>query len=168
MIIGTMLVTICLAQVPAPAPTTATPATSSAMSARRQAELKKLSEARKARRVQAGQARAKALGLRRPAGAQQPGQPDPATQQALMQQNQALMQQNQALQGMAAAAQQQAAVAADQFRLNSQVAGAPQIFVPGQGMVPYQYGIAPPAYLYQNRANTGGTAPMLPLQPPSR
>jgi hypothetical protein len=165
--IGSMLVLLCLSQGPAQPARTGTALPS--LSAQRQAELKKLNEARKARRAQAGAARAKALGLRRPrSGAGQPGAADLAAQQALLQQNQVLAQQNQALQGIADAAQQQAAVAADQFRLNSQMAGVPQIFVPGQGMVPYPYGIAAPAYQYPNAGTRAPTAPLLPLQPAGR
>ncbi len=49
-----------------------------------------------------------------------------------------------ALNNMAAAQQANAATNAARFRVYSQQAGVPQIFMPGVGMVPYAYGIASP------------------------
>lgn len=49
-----------------------------------------------------------------------------------------------ALQAYTGAVALQADLSVAQYRLNSQVAGAPQVFVPGVGMMPYAYGVAPP------------------------
>jgi hypothetical protein len=80
--------------------------------------------------------------------------------------------QNRALQSMANAEQQRAAIDRDRLRIYSQQAGVPQTFVPGQGMVPYQYGIATP-FPYPTNPNgtitpsipagTPGTTPLAPI-----
>ena len=79
---------------------------------------------------------------------------------------QALAERNAALRNMAGAAQQQAEAAQAQFRLNSQIAGAPQVFVPGVGMVPYAYGTAPAASQYPpyfgNRSGNAGVPAIAP------
>lgn len=139
-----MIASLVLCQVPAPnAP--GRPAVAAAPG--RQAELQRLNEQRRTRRAQATASRNRAFGLsRRPAA--QPAMADPVAMQATNAQIQALSQQNMALQGIADAAQRRAGAAEAQYRLNSQVAGAPQVFVPGQGMVPYPYGIAPAAATY--------------------
>jgi hypothetical protein len=49
-----------------------------------------------------------------------------------------------ALSQISAAAAQDAATNQQRVRLQSQALGQPQVFVPGQGFVPYPYGIAPP------------------------
>lgn len=55
-----------------------------------------------------------------------------------------LAQQTQAIQQMAEAAQMNAAANNARARLESQALGQSQIFVPGQGMIPYPYSIAQP------------------------
>jgi len=55
-----------------------------------------------------------------------------------------LAQQTQAMQQMAEAAQLNAAANNARARLDSQALGQSQIFVPGQGMIPYPYSIIQP------------------------
>lgn len=52
--------------------------------------------------------------------------------------------QAQALDRLGAAAEQEAATNRARYRLQTQQAGVPQIFIPGEGLVPYQGGIASP------------------------
>src|SRR5262249_3018393 len=54
--------------------------------------------------------------------------------------------QAQALRGLSDAARRQAAAAEAFYRLESQRSGAPQVFVPGEGVVPYPHGGAPPSW----------------------
>lgn len=150
-----LLTALFLAQAPAarPAPAAAPrPATRPSPTAadNQRAERQRIIDQRKARAARGTANRNRAYSQMRAATAT----PPPA---AFDPRNQALMQQNQALQGIANASQLQAEAAAAQYRLNSQRAGVPQVFVPGQGMVPYQYGIATPAPAYPT-AN-GGVAP---------
>jgi hypothetical protein len=57
-------------------------------------------------------------------------------------------QRTQALQGLAEAARVQAQAARARSVLESQALGQPQVFVPGQGFVPYPYSVAPPLRPY--------------------
>jgi hypothetical protein len=69
-----------------------------------------------------------------------------------------LAQQTQAMEQMAEAAQMNAAANNARARLESQAFGQSQIFVPGQGMIPYPYSIIQPIVPY-------GPNPGLPITP---
>ena len=71
--------------------------------------------------------------------------PSLAVQQREQMRLRILAQQTQAMQQMAEAAQMNAAANNARARLDSQALGQSQIFVPGQGMVPYPYSIIQPA-----------------------
>ena len=70
--------------------------------------------------------------------------PSLAVQQREQMRLRILAQQTQAMQQMAEAAQMNAAANNARSRLDSQALGQSQIFVPGQGMVPYPYSIIQP------------------------
>ena len=132
--------TVAVAQAPA-SPTPAPSPPPQAASARRQDELRRTIEKRKAvREKQAVQRQQRTAGDAARARAEAK---DAAAQQA----GQTLLmieaQRAQAEQRRAAAAEQDARVNGARLRLESQVFGQPQLFVPGQGFVPYQYGVAP-------------------------
>jgi hypothetical protein len=83
--------------------------------------------------------------------------------------------QNRALQSMASAEQQRVTIERDRLRIYSQQAGVPQVFVPGQGMVPYPYGMATPfpsmpgpnGYVTPSiPPGASGTTPLAPIGTP--
>lgn len=69
-----------------------------------------------------------------------------------------------ALEGMAQSSLLNAQVNRSRYILQTQQAGVPQVFVPGQGLVPYAYGIASP--LVPPMPLSGGTAPLAPVAAP--
>lgn len=128
----------------------------------RQARLKGMIEKRKARRSKGSASRTQVLeGIRHN---QQMAAAAAAQNAAQTQQAYSNLQQSSAMAGISAAMQRQADIDRSRYVLDSQRAGVPQVFVPGQGMMPYQYGIATPApsYLLAPPAQ----APLAPLATP--
>lgn len=122
---------------PRPAPTAAGSA-----SERRQAELRATLEKRKARRAQGAATRAGVL-----AGVQQRATAAVEASQAAQAQTlatQAQLSQSQAMQSIAQAEQLRAMIDRSRYILQTQQAGIPQVYVPGQGMVPYANSVAAP------------------------
>lgn len=164
----TLLLTLGLAQLPAtdtpddhPAlsipPATIAPALTSGE--QRQADLRRLVEMRRQRHAGGMARKNQALGRMRAQA---------AAREAQAAASRAQVAERQAIQNIAAAEQRRAAVAEAQYRLNSQVAGAPQVFVPGEGMVPYAYGVAPPLWWTLRQADPGSIVPSSPdLRPAS-
>lgn len=135
--LGTMFLALMLSQIPAGEEKAVETPQAPALTPQqqRQAELRKLIEQRRQRHARGMAARQNALGRMQAAN-------EGAQAQAAQVQAQAA--QAQALQQIADAERRRTAIAESQYRLNSQVSGAPQIFIPGEGMVPYANGIAPP------------------------
>lgn len=156
-VLTTLLLTITLAQVPqvdagVPAPSLGTTSERILTPAeQRQAELKRLVEKRRQRHASGMARKQQALGQLRT---------EVANREAQAAALQAQAGQQQALQNLAAAEQRRAAIAEAQYRLNSQVAGAPQILVPGEGMVPYANGVAPPWWWGLQQARPIGQPPV--------
>jgi hypothetical protein len=88
--------------------------------------------------------------------------PSLAAQQREQMRLQMLARQTQAMQQMAEAAQMNSAANNARARLESQALGQSQIFVPGQGMIPYPYSIIQPIVPYG--ANPG-ILPVTPTNP---
>jgi hypothetical protein len=141
----TVLMAAILAQVPVPAvgggdrPPALQPAGS-----RYQAELRTTAELRKARQAAGARARAARREVERGEWEAQARARDAAAAHSADAALKAA--QAQALRGLSDAARRLAAAAEAFYRLDSQRAGAPQLFVPGEGFVPYPYGVAPPAW----------------------
>lgn len=154
----TLLLTITLAQVSQTEGSVATTATSESLALspaeQRQSELRRLVEMRRQRHANGIARKQQALG-------QMQAEASARAAQAASIQVQANQQQS--LRNIAIAEQRRAATAEAQYRLNSQVAGAPQVFVPGEGMVPYTNGIAPPWWWGLQQVPQNGQAAPQPM-----
>jgi hypothetical protein len=164
-----MLVTVLMAAILEQAPVPAagggdrSPALQPAES-RYRAELRKTAELRKARQAAGARARAARREVERRERAVQARVRDEAAARAADESLKGA--QTQALLGLSDAARRQAAAAEAFYRLESQRWGAPQLLVPGQGFVPYPYGVAPPSW-YMLRPPSAAPAPAPAPTPPA-
>jgi hypothetical protein len=141
-----------VAQAPQPEPVAAPPQAAEAApkpGARQQAEIRRTIEKRKEGRqrmlLQRQQRRDRDRAQAEAEAKLAPGRAAQARDQYLLIQE---SQRTQALQGLAEAARVQAQSDRARYVLESQALGQSQVFVPGQGFVPYAYSIAPPLRPY--------------------